>query len=261
MKTLLGFLVLLSVAVLVGSLRIEVTTRLESVPCWLLRWAARRLPADMRADQLEEWTRNVEDVIYPETDGLPITRLGRAFTYSVSALWGARRLARAGRADLPPNVVLAMLAWCYLMAARIDERLARRRVPYVLRCAVHYVISRAAVIGFVGMVQIGTFGLAGQWLFMVLYFGATVVGFLAAGALYGVQQRIESNPSVSPRATYIWVAVLETNQITCMAAMPLWLMHPQTWMTPVATVGLSLLQVPLFTWLWKVRTAHTSLSD
>lgn len=85
-----AFLVMVGLAVL----QAEAIGRLERTPFLLLRLAARKLPKDVRADQLEEWSANVLDEIYVSAPGMPLTRLVRGLRFATSAWWGARRLAR-----------------------------------------------------------------------------------------------------------------------------------------------------------------------
>lgn len=136
---LVGFLAL---GVAGRLLHAEATTRLEALPAWILRRASARLPESARADQLEEWLANVADVIHPQTEGLPITRLVRGLRYSMSALVGARRLARELDPSAPRTFFGAYAAASHRLAMALDGRLARRGVRYSLRFAAFEIICK-----------------------------------------------------------------------------------------------------------------------
>lgn len=104
-----GFLLM----VVMAMLQAEAVGRLERLPLLLLRLAARRLPRNTRAAQLEEWSANLLDEVYAATPGLPITRLFRGLAFSTSAWWGARKLARAIDPTLPSSPWTSLQRLCY----------------------------------------------------------------------------------------------------------------------------------------------------
>jgi hypothetical protein len=124
-----------------GLLRTEATTRLERLPLFILRLAARRLPHVLRAEQLEEWRANVLDVIEPSSVGLPLTCIARGCSFALSSWWGARRLARTQIPTAPRNAFVALVVSSWIFAALRGRAAARRGWPRLLCHMIIYAIG------------------------------------------------------------------------------------------------------------------------
>jgi|HubBroStandDraft_6_1064221.scaffolds.fasta_scaffold584242_1 hypothetical protein len=80
----------------------EFGTRLAGLPKQLIHIAARRLPAPIREEYLEEWLGEL-DYVLRETDGLPVARLIRGTRYAAGVLFAVRAIAKAGARDPAPS--------------------------------------------------------------------------------------------------------------------------------------------------------------
>lgn len=143
----------LLVSVLLALVKAEVVGRLERLPLLLLRLAARRLPKSIRRGQLEEWHANLLDEICPDTPGLPVTRLARGLRFAASALWGARRLARAVDPSTPRTTLGAYWRASARWGAAVGHWSVQRGHPRLLsHCLSYLVAGHVLGVTLVGMV-------------------------------------------------------------------------------------------------------------
>lgn len=78
----------------------EMRTRLNLLPCALIRLAIWRLPQQARSDASEEWHAELAYVL-KDADGLPLTRLIRGIRYAAGLLLSARSIGRELAIDGP----------------------------------------------------------------------------------------------------------------------------------------------------------------
>ncbi|MFY1698520.1 hypothetical protein [Solwaraspora sp. WMMA2101] len=84
----------LFVAALGDMISEEVRTRLDQLPHALVRLAARRMPASMRDELLEEWQGELYEFLHG-AEAMPVTRLVRGLRYATGLLWTTPKVARA----------------------------------------------------------------------------------------------------------------------------------------------------------------------
>lgn len=90
---IIGFLIALVVTTVGDLVSEELRSRLDRMPYAVLRWAIRRLPAELRPSVGDEWLAELHHILR-QTKGLPLTRLVSAMPYALGLLRTARRIGR-----------------------------------------------------------------------------------------------------------------------------------------------------------------------
>jgi hypothetical protein len=80
----------------------EIRTRLDRIPQALIRLAARRVPADLRADRAEEWLADLHEILRG-AEALPITRIITGTRYALGLLRASSAIARDLHGSLTPS--------------------------------------------------------------------------------------------------------------------------------------------------------------
>jgi hypothetical protein len=95
-----GFVVGLAVGVVADLVSEEVRGRLDRVPHWLIRLAARRIDTAIREDVVDEWTAELQEILdIHRAVPLPLTRLFVGTHYALGLL----RASDAINRDLSPG--------------------------------------------------------------------------------------------------------------------------------------------------------------
>ena len=145
----------------------EFGTRLTGLPKQLIHIAAKRLPARIRAEYLEEWLGEL-DYVLRETDGLPVARLIRGTRYAAGVLLAARAVTKAGAPNPAPSPTRDQVAskpmaadtarrrfYLSRRAARdLEMRSKREEVIRTLRWAAELAVSADAAEARLGVEEI-----------------------------------------------------------------------------------------------------------
>jgi lipopolysaccharide/colanic/teichoic acid biosynthesis glycosyltransferase len=123
---LMGFIGILATAVIGDLFSEEIRTRLERLPATVIRFAGRRLPADIQDEWTDEWLAELAFILRG-TESLPITRLVRGARFAVGHLRSAPAIGRdLAKADE------GMEAMAEALGSQRMELAAKRAIDIVL---------------------------------------------------------------------------------------------------------------------------------